>query len=120
MNVLLRFVIAASLVVSAIIHAWLYVHGYGHIPVVGAGFLVQASVFLAVGILVLLGGPDWLVLSAGPLAAGALIAFALSRTMGIAGFVERGWEPVPYAVASAVTKLACGGWWFSRRRADLR
>ena len=115
-----RMVIAASSVVSGVSHAYLYAHGYGHIPVVGTGFLVQACVSFAVAVLVLLGGPEWLVWAAGVLAVGALGAFALSRTVGIAGFVEVGWDPAPHALlsvaAEVVTVFACGGWWFSRRR----
>lgn len=118
-----RIVIAASLVVSGVSHAYLYAHGYGHIPVVGTGFLVQASVSFAVAVLVLLGGPEWLVWVAGVLAVGALGAFTLSRTVGIAGFVEVGWDPAPHALlsvaAEVITVLACGGWWFSRREAGL-
>jgi hypothetical protein len=117
-----RMVIAASLVVSGVSHAYLYAHGYGHIPVVGTGFLLQASVSFAVAVLVLLGGPEWLVWAAGVLAIGALGAFALSRTVGIMGFVELGWDPAPHALlsvaAEVVTVLACGGWLFSRRRAS--
>jgi hypothetical protein len=39
------------------------------------------------------------------LAAGALVAFALSRTVGIAGFVERGFEPAPHALISVGAEL---------------
>jgi hypothetical protein len=118
-NLILRFAMAVSLAVSAVSHAMLYIHGYSHIPVIGPGFLLQASIFAAIAVLIALGGPEWLVWGAGLLAVGALIAFALSRTVGIAGFIERGWDPAPYAVisvaAEAVTVLACGGWWFSHR-----
>jgi hypothetical protein len=42
-----RFGIAATLAVSGVIHAYLYVDGgYRHIPTVGTGFLMQASVFV--------------------------------------------------------------------------
>jgi hypothetical protein len=116
---ILRIVIAAGLAVSGVSHANLFAHGYGQIPTIGTGFLVQASVFLAVAALILVGAPDWLVWTAGVLSVGALGAFALSRTVGIGGFVERGWEPAPHAVlsvvAEVVTVLACAGWWFSRR-----
>jgi hypothetical protein len=118
-----RMVIAASLVVSGVSHAYLFAHGYGHVPVVGPGFLLQASVSFAVAVLILLGGPEWLVWAGGVLAVGALVAFALSRTVGIAGFVERGWDPAPHAMLSVasevITVLACGGWWFSRRRVTV-
>jgi hypothetical protein len=117
--VISRIPIAAGLAVSGTSHANLYAHGYADVPTIGTAFLLQASVFLAVAALILIGGPEWLVGAAGVLAAGAIGAFALSRTVGLLGFVERGWEPAPHAVVSVlaefVTVLACGGWWFSRR-----
>jgi hypothetical protein len=119
-----RILIAAGLAVSGISHANLYAHGYSDVPTIGTAFLLQASVFLAVAALVLVGGPDWLLGAAGVLAVGAIGAFALSRTVGLAGFVERGWEPAPHAVVSViaefVTVLACGSWWFRRRRSGPR
>jgi hypothetical protein len=118
-TMVLRMVIAASLAVSGVIHADLYANGYSQIPTIGTAFLLQASAFFAVAALVLVGGPDWLVWTAAVLAAGALGAFVLSRTVGIAGFVEVGWDPAPQAVLSVVsevvTLLACAGWWFGRR-----
>jgi hypothetical protein len=115
----LRMVIAASLAVSGVSHANLYANGYNQIPTIGPAFLLQASVFFAVAALVLVGGPDWLVWTAAVLAAGALGAFVLSRTVGIAGFIEVGWDPAPHAllsvVSEVVTLLACAGWWFGRR-----
>ena len=49
-----RFAIAATLAVSGVIHAYLYVDGgYRYIPTVGSGFLVQASVFCALARLAL-------------------------------------------------------------------
>ncbi|BCI80833.1 hypothetical protein ACJH6J_10930 [Mycobacterium sp. SMC-18] len=105
MTLVYRLVLAAAMVVSGGVHAYLYLHGYGHIPAVGTGFLVQAAVFCSVGVLILAGGPTWFLWVAGLLAAGALGAFALSRTVGLAGFVEKGWEPAPYALVSAVAEI---------------
>ena len=113
-NIVYRLVIAAAMLSSGLLHAYLYVHGYGHIPSVGTGFLVQASVFCAVGVLLAVGAPRWFGWASGLLSAGALVAFALSRTVGLFGFVETGWEPVPYAVlsvvAEAVAVLTAGVW----------
>jgi hypothetical protein len=100
MNILVRIGFAASLLSSAASHAYLYVHGYQHIPKIGSAFLVQASVSFAVATLILLGGPGWLRWIAAATAGGALVAFALSRTAGLFGFAERGWEPAPYAAIS--------------------
>lgn len=116
-----RVLIAAGLVVGGGSHAILYVHGYDQIPTVGTAFLVQASVSFAVAALIVLGGPDWLVWAAGVLAAGTLGAFVLSRTIGVGGFVERGWQPAPHAAVSVAAELLtvslCGAWYLSRRRA---
>ena len=45
----LRVGIGATLAVSGVIHAYLYVHGYRYIPTIGPAFLLQASVFLCSG-----------------------------------------------------------------------
>jgi hypothetical protein len=38
-----RVGIAAAVAVSGISHAYLYMHGYRHIPTIGVAFLLQAS-----------------------------------------------------------------------------
>ena len=95
-----RIGFAASLLVGAVSHAYLYIHGYQHIPAIGTAFLIQASVSFALALLIALGGPGWLRWAAAALAGGSLGAFALSRTVGIFGFSERGWDPSPYAALS--------------------
>jgi hypothetical protein len=52
--------IAVALAVSGISHAYLYIHGYRHIPTIGTAFVAQASVSFAVAALILVGGPAWL------------------------------------------------------------
>ncbi|SPM32791.1 hypothetical protein MRAB57_590 [Mycobacterium rhizamassiliense] len=99
-NVSMRVGIGAALAVSAASHAYLYVHGYRHIPTIGSAFLFQASVSFALALLIVLGGPGWLRWAAAGVAAGSLVAFALSRTVGLFGFSERGWEPAPHAALS--------------------
>jgi hypothetical protein len=88
-----RLGISASLAVSGVIHAYLYVSGYRDIPTIGPAFLGQAVVFCVLALLVLAGGPAWLRWVAAVLSAGALVAFALSRTVGLFGFTELGWNP---------------------------
>jgi hypothetical protein len=120
----LRVAIAAALAVSGISHAYLYIHGYRHIPNIGTAFLLQASVSVAVAVLLVLGGPGWLRWAAAALAGGSLVAFALSRTVGVLGFTERGWQPSPHAAISAVaevlTVVLWAVWLFSRRAAVAR
>ena len=120
----LRVGIAAALAVSGVSHAYLYIHGYRHIPNIGTAFLFQASVSVAVAVLLVLGGPGWLRWAAAALAGGSLVAFALSRTVGVLGFTERGWQPSPHAAISAVaevlTVVLWAVWLFSRRAAVAR
>ncbi|TDZ44320.1 hypothetical protein [Mycobacteroides franklinii] len=106
MNITYRLAPAMALAVSGYAHAYLYMHGYQHIPTIGPAFLVQAAAFFAMAVLIVVGAPDWMVAAAGLGSAGALVAFALSRTVGLFGFSERGWTPAPYAVISVLTELA--------------
>ena len=107
MNLFLRLALAASLAVSALSHAYLYVHGYQHIPMIGASFLIQASVSFSLALLVAAGGPWWLEWSAAAMAGGSLVAFVLSRTVGLFGFTERGWDPAPHAALTVVAEALC-------------
>jgi hypothetical protein len=105
--------ISAALLASAASHAYLYLHGYQHIPAVGPGFLILASVFGALAVLIAVGGPAWLRLVALVGALGAIGAFALSRTTGLFGFVEYGLQPAPHALISLVSEVAVvvlAGW----------
>jgi hypothetical protein len=104
-NLALRTAISATVAVSGVVHAYLYIHGYRDIPAVGPAFLVQGSVFCAVAVLILAGGPAWLHLVAAIGAAGSLVAFALSRTVGLFGFTETGWQPSPYAAITVVAEV---------------
>jgi hypothetical protein len=104
-DLMLRVGLAASLVVSAASHAYLYVHGYQHIPRIGTAFLIQASVSFAVALLIVVGGPVWLRWAAAAVAGGSLVAFVLSRTIGLFGFAERGWDPSPYAASSVAAEV---------------
>lgn len=108
-----RIGIALTLGVSGVSHTYLYIHGYQHIPTVGAAFVVQASISLAIAVLILVGGPGWLQWVAAVVAGGSLVAFALSRTVGLFGFSERGWQPSPQAAVSVVAELLTVGLWAS-------
>jgi hypothetical protein len=79
MDLAIRTAISATVAVSGVIHAYLYIHGYRDIPAVGPAFLVQGSVFCALAVLILAGGPGWLQLCAAIGAAGSLVAFALRQ-----------------------------------------
>jgi hypothetical protein len=93
----------------------LYRHGYRTIPKIGIGFLLQvvASVIVAAA---LIAGPQRIArLAAAALAAGTLVAFALTRTPdGLFNFQERGLQPAPQALIALVAEvgvlLVVAGW----------
>jgi hypothetical protein len=104
-RVAIRVGVGVTLAVSGVIHSYLYVHGYQHIPTIGPSFLLQASVSCALAVLILAGGPTWLQWAAGALASGSLVAFVLSRTVGLFGFSEIGWQPAPQAALAVVAEV---------------
>ncbi|WP_428342206.1 hypothetical protein [Mycobacterium sp.] len=110
MNVM-RIALAAAIAVSGVSHAYLYVHGYHHIPMIGTAFLIQAGISFALALLILIGGRWWLRWAAAALAGGALVAFASSRTVGLLGFSEAGWQPSPHAAISVAAELLTVGLW---------
>ena len=107
MKFLLRLALAVSLAVSAASHAYLYIHGYQHIPMIGTAFLIQASVSFSLALLIVANGPRWLDWAAAAMAGGSLVAFALSRTVGLFGFSERGWDPSPHAAITVAAEVLC-------------
>ncbi|MEY9927563.1 hypothetical protein ABH926_002197 [Catenulispora sp. GP43] len=102
----LRVALAATLAASGYIHAQLYVSGYRFIHVVGVLFLLQASASFALAALLLVGGPVYIRIAAAGAAAGALGGFAASRTVGVFGFTERGWQPSPQSLVSVLVEVA--------------
>jgi hypothetical protein len=101
-----RLAAALCLGASGAVHAELYLHGYRVIPVIGPSFLWQASAALAVALLLLLSDQPVLRVAAAALSAGALGGFVLSRTIGVVGFVEIGWQPAPQALISVLVEVA--------------
>lgn len=95
---------AVCLAVSGVLHAQLYLHGYRTIPGIGPAFLLQASGALAVALLLLISSAAVLRLGAAALAAGALVGFIASRTIGVLGFVEYGLQPAPQALISLLVE----------------
>lgn len=109
-DLLVRVGISSSLAVSGYLHADLYDHGYRYIHIIGPSFMLQAAASFALALVVLV-GPWILRAAAGLLAAGALMAFVLSRTTGLFGFTEIGWQPAPQAalsvIAETITAILC-------------
>jgi hypothetical protein len=102
---LLRIGAALLLGFSGCLHAELYIHGYRVIPEIGPTFLLQASGSFAVAVLLLGSGRAIPRLGAAALAGGALVGFVLSRTVGVFGFIERGFNPAPEALFSVLAEV---------------
>lgn len=124
MRLVLRLGVVATVTVSGYVHAKLYIDGYRLIPHIGLLFLLQAAVSFALAALLLFGGPPAIQVAAAGTALGALGGFVLSRTVGILGFTERGFQPHPDALLSVLSELATLGlltaWWIPawRRRSS--
>src|SRR3984893_18238335 len=120
-GVVTRIGIAAALTVSGISHAYLYIHGSRHIPTIGTSFLAQASVSFAIAALILVGGPSWLRWAGAMVGGGSLGAFSFSRSVGLFGFTEEGWQPPPHAAVDVLVEVLTVGLWVvylvERRRA---
>jgi hypothetical protein len=99
---LLRLPVAVCLATSGYIHAQLYVRGYHAIPYIGTSFLLDAAASFAVATLLLVGSPLLLRLAAAGLCLSGLGGFTVSRTIGLFGFTERGWQPAPQAQLSVL------------------
>lgn len=109
LTLLVRLGAAGCLAVSGALHAQLYLHGYRTIPGIGPAFLLQSSGALAVALLLLITSAAVPAVAGAALAAGALGGFALSRTVGVMGFVEYGWQPAPQALISVLVEVAALG-----------
>jgi hypothetical protein len=103
-RVAVRVGVAATLAVSGLIHAYLYTDDYQYVPNIGTAFLVQGSIFCALAVLILAGGPAWLGWAGGAASIASLAAFALSRTIGLLGFTEHGWE-APYGPITVIAQV---------------
>jgi hypothetical protein len=123
LSLVIRLLVAATVAESGYVHAKLYVDGYRFIAPIGPMFLVQAAVSFALAALLLFGGPLILQLGAAGTALGALGGFLLSRTVGVWGFTERGFQPHPDALLSVLSEVATLSlltvlWIYMRRRRD--
>ena len=91
----IRLAVAATVAVSGYVHAKLYVDGYRFISPVGPMFLLQAAVSFALATLLVFAAPLLVRVAAAGTALGALGGFVLSRTVGMGGFTEHGFQPHP-------------------------
>ncbi|MEM9607974.1 MAG: plastocyanin/azurin family copper-binding protein [Actinomycetota bacterium] len=98
MKHLLRPITAAALAIGGLLHLVLYFgEGYDGIDeiAVSAGFPAQAIVATLVAVALLVDRTRRSAIAAAVVAGGSLVAFALSRTVGLLGFEESGLDPSP-------------------------
>ena len=99
-----RILVAVCMAATGLLHADLYLNGYQAIAAIGTAFLWQAAASVALAVLLPIAYPVVLRLLAAAVSAGALGAFALSRTTGLFGFTEYGWQPAPQAVLTVLSE----------------
>ena len=102
---------AAALLVAAAgaIHLYLWFDYFHRVHVVGALFLVNAAVGLALGAALLASRDVRVLLAAGGYAAGTLVAFVVSTRWGLFGYRETfwgSWQEAAGGVELAATVLA--------------
>ncbi|MEV6417844.1 hypothetical protein [Kribbella sp. NPDC051718] len=94
--------VAICLAVVGFIHAQLYVRSYHAIPYIGTSFRWDAAASFAIALLLLIRNAPVLRLAALALCLSGLGGFIGSRTVGLFGFTERGWQPAPQALLSVL------------------
>ena len=120
---LFRYAGALLVLFGGAIHLSLYLDGYSAIPRIGAVFLVNvvASVLIAAALAFRpIGG---FAVAALAFSVGTMAAFALSRTTGVLGFKESGFDVRSAgAFATEALSIAVIGVWFAstRPRRDAR
>ncbi|MEO1060163.1 MAG: cupredoxin domain-containing protein [Actinomycetota bacterium] len=93
-----RTVAAAGLAVGGLLHGVLYVDAaYDDVPqaIVRLGFPAQALASIVVAVALLVDASRRSALAAIAVSGGSLLAFGASRTVGLLGFRESGFEPIP-------------------------
>jgi hypothetical protein len=83
---------ALAVAVGGYEHAHLYHRGYAEIDVIGPLFLVNAIASLACVLVLLARRPAAFVASSLAISVGSLIAIVLTRTTGLFGFLESGYD----------------------------
>lgn len=114
----LRILVAAGVLISAVVHLKLWIDGFRDIAVIGPSFMLNAVAGAVITVLVL-AWRHWLPLFLGVgFGASTLGAFVLSATVGLFGVHERwtGGAVLTAAVAEAVAVLAgLAAWWHESR-----
>ncbi|MEE6272517.1 hypothetical protein V2J56_04040 [Georgenia sp. MJ206] len=120
-STVLRWLTAAGVLVSAVVHLYLYLDGFDAIEIIGPLFLLNGVAGIVIGLALLVWRhPVWLVAAVGFSAATAL-AFLVSTTVGLFGVREPFWGvSQTTALVAELVGLVCGAlllarWWRRRR-----
>jgi hypothetical protein len=118
---LFRYAGALLVLGGGAIHLSLYLDGYSSIPRIGTVFLVNVAAAVLIAAALAFRPIGSFALAALLFSVGTMTAFVLSRTTGILGFREVGWD-VRSAAAFATEALSVAviGVWFSSTRPTRR
>ncbi len=114
---LFRYVGAMLILVGGVVHLYLYQQGYQSIPKIGPLFLLNVAVALVIGVALAVRPLGAFALAGLVFSVGTLASFVLSRTTGILGFREMGWDPrASTAFVAEILTLGVLGVWFNATR----
>ncbi len=105
----LKFVAALALLVGGLVHLQLYFAAYRSYPDanLGRSFIVNAIVSTCVAAALLVRRERWVRLLGISIAAGTLLAFAVTRSSDLLfGFEEKGLQPSPQAAVALTVEIA--------------
>lgn len=102
LTVVPRLAAAGLVLTGGLIHLSLWSDGYRFIPSIGPLFLANAAVSALVAVLLVLSVDRRVVFAGLVLSVGSLVALALSRTVGLLGFME-GWNADSWQTIAAET-----------------
>lgn len=114
---LLRYSAAALVLAGGAFHLSLYQDGYSGVPRIGVLFLVNAAVSVVLALALIVRPLGASAVAAIVFAAGSMAAFVLSRTTGLLGFSEVGFDTRSAATfAVEALSLAVIALWFTSTR----
>jgi hypothetical protein len=103
---LVRVTAALAVAVAGYVHLILYRRSYHAIPRVGAMFAIDVVIAAGVAAALVVRHDRVVVFVGLAQTAAALGGFALSRTIGLLGFKETGFDPAPHAAVALGAELA--------------
>ena len=114
---LFRYIGAVLILVGGVVHLYLYQQGYQSIPKIGPLFLLNVAVALVIGVALAVRPLGAFAVAGLVFSVGTLASFVLSRTTGILGFREMGWDPrASTAFVAEILTLGVLGLWFNATR----